>query len=393
MRSSALVGYIFLLLVLVIYSYSQIDLNLTLSSWFPYQVVQQHLITFGYFNRALATNVYILLISGLFLFWLYFLRQAYCGKIPVGAAIKLVGGVSLILVLAYPAFSHDLFNYLFDARIMTLYGQNPYTHRPLDFPDDLWLRFMHWTHRYTPYGPVWLGISTVPSFLGMGKFVATLFGFKALAASAHVVSAMLIARILARSVPKYAAAGVILFGLHPLGLIESLVSAHNDVVMMVFALASVWMLQLKRYVLATFLFLLSFGIKYVTAVLAPIGFASVTKRLSYQVAVLLSIGALLVTVGLVVAQVFNKGATGAEFHPWFLLWPLAFAALVPRLRVLHALLAGFALGLLARYIPYLLVGDYPQAVQQAKSILTLVGTLGGILVALSVWRKHGIAQH
>lgn len=393
MRSSVLGGYILLVFALVIYSYSQIDLNLTLSSWGPYQAFQKQLIQLGYFNRPLATNLYILLVSGLFLFWLYFLRGAYCGRIAVGDTIKLVGAVSLILVLSYPAFSHDLFNYLFDARIMTLYGQNPYTNRPLDFPDDLWLRFMHWTHRYTPYGPVWLGISTVPSFLGMGKFVATLFGFKVLAASAHVVSAMLIARILARSAPQYAAAGVVLFGLHPLSVIESLVSSHNDIVMMAFALASVWIFQSKRYALATVFLLLSFGIKYVTAVLAPIGFAHARQRLSYQVAVLLSIGALLCAIGIVVLQVFNKGATGAELHPWFFIWPLALAALVPRLRVLHALLAGVALGLLARYIPYLLIGDYPPAVQQAKSILTLVGTLGGILVALSVWRKHGIAQH
>jgi len=65
----------------------------------------------------------------------------------------------LIGLISYPAYSHDLFNYMFDAKIATFYQQNPYLYKALDFPTDPWLRFMHWTHRYYPYGPSFLLLS------------------------------------------------------------------------------------------------------------------------------------------------------------------------------------------------------------------------------------------
>ncbi len=381
-------GYVVFLLALVVYSYSQIDLNLTLSSWGPYQYVQQQLIQLGYFNRPLSTNLYLILIAGLFLFWLYFLRLAFVGLLSNRGAFKLVLLSAGILLFSYPAFSHDVFNYMFDARIMTTYGQNPYTHRALDFPQDQWLRFMHWTHRYSPYGPVWLAVSAVPSLLGGGKFVLTLFGFKLLAASSHVTSAWFAGRVVSVRSPRLVPAAMILLGLYPLLLVESVVSAHNDVVMMVGTLASIWFLLRKRRALSLLLLGLSVGIKYVTVMIAPLWLVFVWKRLSVDQFAKISVTLLLSGIGIVVAQIFNKGATGAEFHPWFLVWPLSAAALLPRSRWLHAGLACLALGLLLRYVPFLLVGEYPVSVQQTKTLVTIAGGILGAILALIVWRRH-----
>jgi len=75
--------------------------------------------------------------------------------------ISILIGVGLLF--SYPFLSHDLFNYLFDAKIVTFYHQNPYILKALDFPSDPWLRFMHWTHRTYPYGPSFLFLTLVPS--------------------------------------------------------------------------------------------------------------------------------------------------------------------------------------------------------------------------------------
>jgi len=148
------VVYSLLLLFLIIYSYSQIDLNLTLSSNQLYQSIQQQLIYLGYFNRPLSTVVFTILLFLLFTFYFFILYLVNKKKVTLQKILLLVVLTCVILLFSYPAFSHDIFNYMFDARIVTKYYQNPYFHSALDFPNDLWTRFMHWTHRTYPYGPI-----------------------------------------------------------------------------------------------------------------------------------------------------------------------------------------------------------------------------------------------
>ena len=151
-------AYFFVLFLLSIYSYSQIDLNLTLlqTPWFL--SFKSALINLGYYNRPLSTVIFTVLVLLLYI-------------IKPKKIILAIGGVCLISLLSYPFLSHDFFNYIFDARIVTLYHQNPYFFKALDFPNDTWIRFMQWTHRTYPYGPVWLVLTIIPSFLGFGKFI------------------------------------------------------------------------------------------------------------------------------------------------------------------------------------------------------------------------------
>ncbi len=208
--------YTILLFCLTLFSYSQIDLNLTLSSNASYQSLQNQLIYLGYYNRPLSTLIYGVLI---FLFFiLYFLilqlvRQKKFSLSHINYFLVLSLG---ILFFSYPAFSHDLFNYMFDARIVTKYHANPYLYKALDFPSDLWIRFMHWVHRTYPYGPVWLMVTLPFSYLGFEKFVPTLFAFKLMFTLFHVGNSILIYRILKEKSPKDAAVGLTFYALNPL---------------------------------------------------------------------------------------------------------------------------------------------------------------------------------
>ncbi|MBP9815567.1 MAG: hypothetical protein KBC63_04610, partial [Candidatus Levybacteria bacterium] len=179
--------WIFAFISLFFYSFVQVDLGLTLNRASLVQTIQKSFQYVGYFNRPLSTYLFIFVIVYLFLTYCFTLYGVY-KKLLSG---KLIWGIvilaSAILLFSYNAFSYDLFNYVFDAKIITQYGQNPYEHKALDYPGDPMLGFMHWTHRTYPYGPLWLGITTPLSFLGGGYFLPTFYLFKLLMVGAYLL--------------------------------------------------------------------------------------------------------------------------------------------------------------------------------------------------------------
>lgn len=169
-----MVLYILTLTAFAVYSYTLIDPNITLINNSMWATIRESLIHFGYYERQLSSQVYIVLIVLLFGFHWYFVKHYRSIALST-----LLGIAFFFTMLSYPFLSHDLFNYMFDAKILTTYQENPYLHKPQDFPHDPWLRFMHWTHRTYPYGPIFLIITLVPSVLGVGKFLLTFLLFKA----------------------------------------------------------------------------------------------------------------------------------------------------------------------------------------------------------------------
>ncbi len=263
MKKVVSIYYLLTLFLLFIYSYSQIDLNLTLFSFKPYQELQKILIDLGYFNRPLSTAIYIFILLSLSLTYFFLLRLVKEKKINLGNFWCLVFLTSFV-VFSYPAFSHDLFNYMFDARIVTKYGLNPYHFKALDFPDDLWIRFMHWTHRTYPYGPLWLIISLPFSFLGFQKFTLTFFWFKLLFALVYLVNVYLIFWLVKKSSQDSELYAASFFAFNPLIIIESLVSPHNDSLMLLFCLLSLYFFIRRKKIISIVLMLASVGIKFMT---------------------------------------------------------------------------------------------------------------------------------
>lgn len=249
--------YLLLVFALGVYSYSQIDLNLTLlqTGWFLN--FQQQMIQLGYFNRPLSTAIFVALVILLSIFCYFFARESSQKHLVI-----LVGGIAIMGLLSYPAFSHDIFNYIFDARIFAFHHANPYTSTALMFSNDSWTRFMNWTHRTYPYGPTFLPLTVPIYLLGLNKFVLTLFWFKAMAVVAYLGSTYLLFRL-----GKVRAA--ILFALNPIIIVEAVVSSHLDVVMLFFGLWAYWLLVKSKKVLSLLALTVSVGIKYSTALFLP----------------------------------------------------------------------------------------------------------------------------
>lgn len=381
-----LVIYSFILFALAIYSYSQIDLNLTLSSNSIYQNFQNQLISLGYFNRPLSTYIYLfllfLLLSSYFLL-LYLVKKNKLSKSNIFWLIVLSCG---ILLFSYPAFSHDLFNYVFDARIVTKYHLNPYFFKANDFSGDLWIRFMHWTHRTYPYGPVWLFITLPFSFLGGEKFVVTLVSFKLMFTVFHLGNIYLIYKILDKINPKGRLLGIVFYAFNPLIIIESLLSPHNEVMMLFFLLASLYFIFSKGgYWWITLNLLLSAGVKFITLFLLPlfIFFKLYPKPINHLVKLWL-IFFLLIPV--IFWETYYR-----EPYPWYFIILLGIGSLLINNKLLQFMLFGLSIGALLRYAPFLYFGDYSITVNNWQWWLFILPLILSVMTYFILSNKRRLA--
>ncbi len=240
-----IVGFYFVILSLFLYSYTQVDLSLTLSRVSIFQTVEKAFQYVGYFNRPLSTYLFLAIVCCMFIFYGIFIAQSK--KISVSTFWKMLIPITILLAFAYNAFSYDFFNYIFYTKIILHYHQNPYLVTALDFPKDPMLSFMHWTHNTYPYGPFWLVLTVPLGFIGFNYFLATFFIFKLFTAACFLGTVYYIKKIMEKISPKDTAFVMVLYAFNPLVLIESLVSAHNDVAMLFLAVLGVYLLLKKRW--------------------------------------------------------------------------------------------------------------------------------------------------
>lgn len=369
--------YFLLFVFLTLYSYSQIDLNLTLTGNPVYQSFQKQMIWLGYFNRPLSSLIYAIIILLLFLFYIFILRSVRNKLFTVRKiTIFLLAGMA-VLFLSYPAFSHDIFNYMFDARIVTKYFSNPYIHSALNYPDDLWTRFMHWTHRTYPYGPVWLLVTLPVSLAGLGKFVATLAAFKSLFILFHLGNVYLISRIMEKINPKDRIKGVVFYALNPLIMIESLVSPHNEVMMLFFLLLSIDIAFIRKNILTGFISLLfSIGIKFATFTVVPVLilyklFPDRTKTRNWILAIFIFM------VPSVLLEIIYR-----QIYPWYFIPLIGVSALLTEYKLIPVIISAVSLSAMLFYLPYLYLGEYTVLTHFWENTLFLIPLIAVLAVVI-----------
>ncbi len=351
------------LLVLSIYSFSQIDLNLTLSSNSFYQNFQKQMIYLGYYNRPLSTFILTIVIAFLFLHYYLLYRCAKNNILKIKDIIQLVIITCIILLFSYPAFSYDIFNYIFDARIFIKYGLNPYQYKALDFPADSWIRFMHWTHRTYPYGPVWI-IATIPLYLlGFGKFVLTLLNFKLFFIICYLLNINILNKILLKLKYENRLAQIAFFAFNPLIIIETIVSPHNDCLMLIGIFIGLYLWLKNRIVLSYVSLIISGGIKFLSWAIIPILY--ITKNRHWDFDKLMKI-VFISQLVLLLPIIYIR-----EPYPWYFVTLIGIASLIKKTKFLIFLTVGLSLGTLSRYLPFIYFGDYSPTVQQWQLYLTL----------------------
>jgi len=375
------VGYLLLVFGLFFYSFTQVDLNLTLSRWPPMLVMQNFLQQIGYYQRPLSVFFYIVIIFLFFIFYFLFLWLVRIEKIR--GIWGLVIATTVILTFSYNAFSYDLFNYIFDAKIVTFYQQNPYLQKALDYPSDHMVSFMRSTHRTYPYGPTWLGLTVPLSLLGFNVFLPTLYLFKGLMAASFLGTVYFLKKILDNLKMQSPLYGISLFALNPLVLIESVVSAHNDIVMMFFAVLSLYLLLRKRYIFSFTFLAVSIGIKFATILLLPV-FIYIAimqiKNKTIDFKRIFMIIFILMCAAVVIASLVSGANKNPELQPWYFLMLFPFAALIAQKRIVALLTICVSFGMLLSYIPFLLTGEWPKDIVDLKIKLLIAAIAVGMLV-------------
>ncbi len=352
-----ILGYGIFLLGFTLFTYLFVDLNL---------IYMKDLYTgFANHNRELVSVIYVVFISIFFLFYIFFLRNIN-QKILMNLIILSVA----FLFLSYPAIlSYDIFNYIFTAKILVWYQENPFIVMPIEFLGDPYLSFTHAANKVALYGPSWIGMTTLPYLLGFNNFILTLFNFKLFVVVFYFGIIYLIYKFTKNI------GSVAYFALSPLVLIETFVSGHNDVSMMFLALLSIYLLKKDKIILALFFLFASVLIKYATIFLLPIFiyylFLKFKKRkIDWEKIYIFS--------SLLMLVVFILSPIREEIYPWYGIWFLTFIAITnnKKLKIL-----GFVLsfGLLLRYVPYMYLGTHFGITPALKILVTYVPIIGFLL--------------
>ena len=361
-------SYLLLAICLFIYSYGFVDLNLTLSSNEAFLGIigkLQHLV---YFDRALSGK--------LFLIWASVMTVVYLIALKVAPNIKKfpwkpVIAISLVFTLAYPLFSHDIFNYMFHSKIVWLYHKNPYVYPPLYFEGDPWLRFMRWVHTTAAYGPGHTLIYLPIYGLGMGKFSAILLLAKLIPLGFYFWSIHLLGKISALVSRGSPVISQLAFALNPLILLETLASGHNDGIMMTFYLLGLFYFLRKNYGSSVLAMIYGAGVKVMTVIFLPMYLLQ--KWFKPRVLILLS--AWLFYIPLIIWI--------ARFQPWYLVWFFT-AALAAGSPLTLSFAALSTITAVFYYYPYISTGFWDNS---PKFVFSLVVLAPLIFLAVSLVRR------
>jgi hypothetical protein len=163
-------------------------------------------------------------------------------------AVVLLGALLFAVVNIYVATTTTLdpYDYIARGRITGVHGGNPYVFAPKDYPEDPFLEYVSWRDATSAYGPLWETLSGILARLSGDHLLTNLLAHKWLAMGSYVLSVLLIAATLWRVAPGRALAGTLLFAWNPLILMEGLANAHNDLLMVAFLVAAIWLLSHAR---------------------------------------------------------------------------------------------------------------------------------------------------
>ncbi len=173
------------------------------------------------------------------------------------------------LVLMYPpTAASDLFHYHADARTAWLFRLNPFVVPPGDTDYPL---LFSWNTQPSPYGPAWTLLTGIfaPLMTPDEHLLATLVGFKLLAAASFLGCAWLVHRTVSETHPGRETLAFVLFAWNPFVLLRVVGNGHNDLVMLFFVLLALLAARRRAWTALLVLLAGSVLIKYISALLGP----------------------------------------------------------------------------------------------------------------------------
>jgi len=179
-------------------------------------------------------------------------------------AIAIVA-LHVVLLLSPPLQLTDLFNYLGYARLGGLHGLNPYTHFIANEQQDPIYGLTSWHHMPSPYGPAFTLLTYPLARLPLPVAYWVLKLATVLASLGFIALVWRCARQLGRD-PRFA---VLFVAANPIFLIYELGGFHNDVFMLLPAMASISLLLDRRDLWSGAALMLAVSVKFTAVILLP----------------------------------------------------------------------------------------------------------------------------
>jgi hypothetical protein len=146
-----------------------------------------------------------------------------------------------------------------------------------------------------------------------------------------------------------------IFALNPLVIFETLVSGHNDMVMMALVMIAYFLYLTKKRWASFFVLALSVAAKLMTIFIIPVFFVGWQRKFALWIMII----------------AFCFVATQREILGWYVIWLVPFYALLPSVEWSLIVGSGLSLGLLLTYAPYFYFGNYNPPVQTIKLWLAI----------------------
>ena len=325
--------------------------------------------------RPYATVLYGACITLLFIVYVRLLWLAGHKKIVLKDLRTYICIAAAVLFFGFPGFSYDVFNYMATAKVTYTWHENPYTVMPIEIPNEQMLTYMQASNKIALYGPVWIAVSSIPHYLGFESPLFTLFLFKVLEVAFYAGVLWLIWQLSEKNLWS-----LVFFSLNPIVLTETILSGHNDIVMMFFALASLYLLRKEKYFFSIVALIFSILIKYATIFLIPIYLVKLIKKDKMSWAAVWTWAATFMYAAFLLSPIRE------EIYAWYFIWPLAFLALIPRESLFVWLSYGFTFGLPLRLAPFIYLQSWTGVTPMVKKFVTFApAAISGLMYA---YRKH-----
>lgn len=227
--------------------------------------------------RTLQAIIFMILI--LFLFVFYFLiiknrKKLFKSEKEIFVYILLV---SIIFIIVTPFLASDIIYYLGIGRLNSTYYQNPYYVTIHDFfkentfssfhKDTAFLGgcYNYWSDTTVVYGPIWTIICAIIAKMSCGSIDIGVYLFKIFNLIAHMLNCYLLYKLSNKK-----KIFPLIYGLNPFILIQGITNVHNDIVLLLFTLLSLYfLLKKKKLLISLFLLSLATNIKFITILFLP----------------------------------------------------------------------------------------------------------------------------
>lgn len=279
------------------------------------------------------------------------------------SATAIVGAIvvlHVLMALAPPLLSTDVFSYGDYGRMSAIFHLNPYVYGPNALGhDDSWLPYIgaKWVVTPTVYGPLFTALSDLLGHLGIEAAAVV---YKLIAVAGSLVTIALTARV-ARRLGRDPVRAALFVGLNPVLFIYAVGGSHNDTLMLALLMGAVAALGAHRARSAGGLLVAAIAVKLTAGMLLPFALAARRERSRPHLKRILAGGVAVFIVVLCVSTIlFGSGPLhllgtlevvqsngGRQSIPGFISWALGFGRLSHGVVVgLQIVLIGSVVGLL-----------------------------------------------